>query len=472
MWIANNCHQRAISPGKGQTMKLKRPSGSLALVFAVALGGATFGASVVTPMRGEVFGGGIALADDDDDDGGGSRSESRDSSSPGTGKGRNLSDLFGKPEPRRKVVRTAPALVREAPREIVAIGLDQASITRLTAAGYGISDRADVPLVGAEIVKLTVPNGTTLEAARAEVAATAPDAVVDFNHFYRPDQDRAEACGAEQCLARHVVGWPEASDMPDRCTASTRIGLIDTAINEEHLAFAGGRIETIRLAAGDLPESGRQHGTAVAALLVGSAESRTPGLVPGGELVAVDAFQRNGNDDRSAVYDLVRAINLLAGKGVLVINMSLTGPANLLLERTVEAAAMRDIVLVAAAGNGGPRAAPLYPGAYEPVIAVTAIDRRKNPYRRAGAGDHIDIAAPGVQVWTAASVKGASSKTGTSFAAPFVTAAVAMVKAANPELKAGEVETLLRQGAEDLGKPGKDPVFGWGLLNARTICRS
>lgn len=80
--------------------------------------------------------------------------------------------------------------------------------------------------------------------------------------------------------------------------------------------------------------------------------------------------------------------------------------------------------------------------------------------------------APGVQVWTAASVKGASSKTGTSFAAPFVTAAVAMIKAANPQLKADEVKTLLRQGAEDLGKPGKDPVFGWGLLNARTICQS
>jgi subtilisin family serine protease len=233
-----------------------------------------------------------------------------------------------------------------------------------------------------------------------------------------------------------------------------------------------GRIETIRLGKGDLPESARQHGTAVAALLVGSAESRTPGLLPGGELVAVDAFQRNGNDDRSAVYDLVRAIDLLAGKGVLVINMSLTGPANLLLERTVEMATQREIVLVAAAGNGGPRAAPLYPGAYGEVIAVTAIDRRKNAYRRAGAGDHIDIAAPGVQVWTAASVKGASSKTGTSFAAPFVTAAAAMIKAANPQLKADEVEALLRQGAEDLGKPGKDPVFGWGLLNARTICQS
>lgn len=459
-------------------MPLKTPSGSLAVVFALALSSATFGAPAATSLLAKVFGIGVALADDDDDGGGGgggSTSGSRDSgsSAQGVGKGRNPFDYFRKPEPRRKAVaRPAPALVRQAPQEIVALGLDEGAIANLAAAGYLISDRAAVTLVGAEIVKLSVPSGTTLEAARTEAAAAAPNAVVDFNHFYRPDQDRADPCGADQCLARHVVGWPETEAMPDRCTAPVRIGLIDTAINAEHLAFAGGRIETIRLGTGDLPESARQHGTAVAALLVGSAESRTPGLVPGGELIAVDAFQRTGNDDRSAVYDLVRAIDLLAGKGVRVINMSLTGPANLLLERTVELAAQRDIVLVAAAGNGGPRAAPLYPGAYEEVIAVTAIDRRKNAYRRAGAGDHIDIAAPGVQVWTVASVKGASSKTGTSFAAPFVTAAAAMIKAANPQLKADEVEALLRQSAEDLGKPGKDPVFGWGLLNARSICQS
>lgn len=460
-------------------MPLKTPSGSLAVVFALALSGATFGAPAATPLLAKVFGIGVALADDDDDSGGGgggsSSGRSRDSgsSAQGVGKGRNPFDYFRKSEPRRKAVaRPVPALVRQAPQEIVALGLDGGAIANLVAAGYSISDRASVTLVGAEIVKLSIPSGTTLEAARTQVAAAAPNAVVDFNHFYRPDQDRADPCGADQCLARHFVGWPATEAMPERCTAPVRIGLVDTAINAEHLAFAGGRIETIRLGMGDLPDSARQHGTAVAALLVGSAESRTPGLVPGGELVAVDAFQRTGNDDRSAVYDLVRAIDLLAGKGVLVINMSLTGPANLLLERTVELAAQRDIVLVAAAGNGGPRAAPLYPGAYEEVIAVTAIDRRKNAYRRAGAGDHIDIAAPGVQVWTAASVKGASSKTGTSFAAPFVTAAAAMIKAANPQLKADEVEALLRQGAEDLGKPGKDPVFGWGLLNARSICQS
>ncbi len=88
------------------------------------------------------------------------------------------------------------------------------------------------------------------------------------------------------------------------------------------------------------------------------------------------------------------------------------------------------------------------------------------------AGEHIDFAAPGVAVWTAASVSGARPKTGTSFAAPFVTAAVAMMKASEPELAAEMLRDRLTGHAEDLGDPGKDPVFGWGLLNARAICKT
>lgn len=466
-------------------MFLQARSRSLAATLTLVLASTS---GVPFPISSTPFAVTAAMADDDgggddggggggggDDGGVGGRDPLRDWV--GSNRGRSLLDLFrgwDRPRPvRRKAARrpSQPVLQHES-RQLVALGLDAQAIAGLESAGFSVNDRAAVNLVGAELVRLEIPSGLSLEAARAQVAAATPGAVVDFNHYYRPDQGNVEPCGREQCLARHVVGWPATPVMPGRCAAPTRIGLIDTAINAEHLAFEGGKIETIRLGSGDLPDSGRQHGTAVAALLIGSATSRAPGLLPGSELIAVDAFHRGGGGDRSSAYDLVRAIDLLAGRGVEVINMSLTGPANLLLERTVEKATERDIVLVAAAGNDGPRAAPLYPGAYEEVIAVTAVDRRKNPYRRAGTGAHIDIAAPGVQVWTAASVEGARSKTGTSFAAPFVTASVAMIKATTPDLKPADVEELLRKTAEDLGKPGRDPVFGWGLLNPQAICSS
>uniref|UniRef100_UPI00177ADBD6 S8 family serine peptidase n=1 Tax=Mesorhizobium mediterraneum TaxID=43617 RepID=UPI00177ADBD6 len=213
------------------------------------------------------------------------------------------------------------------------------------------------------------------------------------------------------------------------------------------------------------------HGTAVAALLVGGADSRTPGLLPHARLIAVDAFHRGDRqDDRSDAYDLLRALDLLSGRGVQVTNMSLSGPANALLEQFVRKLSEHGMVIVAAAGNGGPKAGPAYPAAYADVIAVTAVDRMKRPYRRAGRGEHIDLAAPGVEVWTAASVSGARPKTGTSFAAPFVAAAAALMKSANRNATAADIHDALGKSAEDLGAPGKDAVFGWGLLNARAAC--
>ncbi|RWB27163.1 MAG: peptidase S8, partial [Mesorhizobium sp.] len=82
----------------------------------------------------------------------------------------------------------------------------------------------------------------------------------------------------------------------------------------------------------------------------------------------------------------------------------------------------------------------------------------------------IDLAAPGVEVWTAASVSGARPKTGTSFAAPFVAAAAALMKSANSSATAVDIHDALGKSAEDLGAPGKDAVVGWDLLNARAAC--
>ena len=75
-----------------------------------------------------------------------------------------------------------------------------------------------------------------------------------------------------------------------------------------------------------------------------------------------------------------------------------------------------------------------------------------------------------MNIWTAASISGARWKTGTSFAVPFVTAAAAMLREAQPNLTATEVGNALRARANDLGEPGPDETFGSGLLNIEGLC--
>jgi len=451
---------------------------TLLLSAAMAVGG------VPSPIQLPV-GISSAFADDDDDDGGGGSRASggggdRTMRGPAPRAG-NIMRLFkrqsrqGRPrnaQPRRARAsqRAAPALIR-APSELVASGLSAPQIDSLVASGYAVVAREDLMLAGAEILKLRVPDGRTLETARDEIAAVAPAARVDFNHYYRPDQERS--CGGQPCVAPTLVGWPTGAAARQSCDLSrVTIGLVDTAINAGHPTFAGGRLEVIQLDGGDAAGSGRQHGTAVASLLIGKGEHGTPGLVRDAQLVAVDAFRRSGASEAlSDAYDLVRAIDLLAARKVDVLNLSLSGPDNVVLRELIAQVTARNITLVAAAGNEGPNARAVYPAAYPEVVAVTAVDRQKNAYRRANRGDYVDLAAPGVGVWVAASVEGTRPKTGTSFAAPFVTAAVALAKSGGATSN-DEIQRMLARTAEDLGNPGKDPVYGWGLLNARDLCGS
>ena len=369
-----------------------------------------------------------------------------------------------------------------APAEIVAFNLTDQAVRTLEEQGFAVLQREPIETVGVSITRLQVPSGTTLDDARTAVETLQPDAQADFNHFYRPGQATGDegsqvsappaTCNDPWCVAPSAIAWPQLASHGNACTPSVSVGLIDTGINLDHTALSDSTITLVTTAPDALAESGRQHGTAVASLLVGDADSRSPGLLANAELIAVDAFYRAGRrDERADVFTLIRSLGLLAERDVGVINLSLAGPANTLLHHMVERLADRNILLVAAAGNGGPRAQPAYPAAYERVFAVTALDAHNSAYRRAGRGEHIDFAAPGVEVWAAASIRGARPRTGTSFATPFMTAALAMLRTAHPDIRSYEqAETYLAAAAQDLGEPGFDPVYGHGLLQAAGLC--
>lgn len=364
----------------------------------------------------------------------------------------------------RRVRRRRPR--RPAPRpEIVVTAPDPAAIDLIAAQGYGLLSRDRLELTGTDIARFALPANRTLDQARAEILQLAPAALVDPNHVYRPSE---LACDADGCVAFDMIGWSPA---PLSCPAGATVGMIDTGVNTDHEALSGVEIEHVAVAGPERRPSGRTHGTAIAVLIAGRADSRTPGLLPGARLVAVDAFHADaGGQDAADAFDVARALDRLAASAAKVVNLSFAGPANLVLERVVQAMLGRDIALVAAAGNAGPNADPLFPAAYEGVVAVTAVDRRMRAYRQAAAGEHIDFAAPGVRLWTAASVRGGRFRSGTSYAAPFVSAALAALRTADPAATGPQAVERLAADAADLGPAGRDGTFGWGLVQAPEAC--
>lgn len=382
-----------------------------------------------------------------------------------------LRRLFGErerpaPQPRRAA---APPVLFVA-GEIIVLNINSEDLQSLLNEGYSILEERAVG-GGQTYYRLAVPDGLPLPDARDAVRSLPSGQDTDFNHYYRPERGDANCIG-ENCAAYELVSWPySVQEASLSCADVGAIGMIDTGINEKHPVFDGADMTVIRLADQELPASKASHGTAIAALIVGQPGSRVRGLLPHVRLVAVDAFHRSGRDERADAFTLVEALYTLAAEGVTVINLSLAGPQNSVVEAALgDLASRQGIAIAAAAGNGGPRSEPVYPAAYEEVLAVTAVDRNKRVYRRANRGGYIDLAAPGVNVWTAASIRGAKWKTGTSFAVPFATAAVALVRARHPEKSPEEVFQKLKSTASDLGETGHDPVYGSGLLQANNLC--
>lgn len=449
------------------------------IVLAAALGFAPVGQGWAP------LGAGVAHADDDGggdggDDGG------DDDGGPGWGGGEGGRDRAARSAPRRSdpaatPARAAPARPAFAENEVVAIGLGPGDLAVLQALGYRVIEQRSLPVLGGlQALRLALPPGRSLEVARAELRRIAPAASADFNHYYRSEQGAPEPpCDGPACGPRSQIGWPWTPEAVAGCDPGGVIGMIDTAVNPDHPALAG-RVTVldpdpgavlVSAAAAPEPEdapSGRQHGTAVAALMVGAPGSRTPGLLPATRLLAVDAFRRDGGDERADVFALVTGLDRLADTGARTINLSLAGPANAVLERMVADLTAQGVLLVAAVGNGGSAAGPAWPAAYPQVLAVTAVDARGAIYRRAQHGPHVELAAPGVQVWTAASIEGGRTRSGTSFAAPFVTAAAHVLRARG--LDPAQTRLAMAAAATDLGAPGPDPVFGHGLLNASALC--
>lgn len=271
--------------------------------------------------------------------------------------------------------------------------------------------------------------------------------------------------------ARQMVGASYAAEH-GITGKGVKVAIIDSGLSSEFSQYSNAKVLTGKnlLVSADSPERSdvtdrNGHGTFVASIIAGSAY----GFAPEVTLLPFRIF----SGTQSSIVAAANAIREAVKAGCDVINMSFGFPNDEpVLREAIAEARSKGVILVAAVGNrivGQPISGPStiqYPVAYPGVIGVGAVDAEKKISSFSLQNEFVDIVAPGSGVYglSAATLKYKPSD-GTSFSTPMVVAAAALARSVDPTITADRFLALMQETAEDLGAPGRDDVYGGGLLN-------
>ncbi len=230
----------------------------------------------------------------------------------------------------------------------------------------------------------------------------------------------------------------------------------------------------------DAGDDGSGHGTNVAGIVAAARENGIGivGMAPGVSIMPIRAFGRDGRGDDD---DIARAIIFGTEAGASVLNLSF-GDTHIspLMQDAIRFAVNRGVTVVASAGNNGGDD-PHYPSDYPEVISVVWLDRGGGgAASRATFGTGVDIGAPGSAIFTTVMPTASDEvsddklygrRSGSSMAAPMVSAAAALLRSVIPELEPGAIRSILAASAKDIGETGWDHRAGAGLLQVATAVR-
>lgn len=288
-------------------------------------------------------------------------------------------------------------------------------------------------------------------------------AAVQPNYLFALAEQTAPAVAiAHGDPAQYVLGKLEVERAHQIATGKgVLLAVIDSAIDGNHPDLGGSIVKNFDALGGKADP--QLHGTEMAGAI--AAHGKLLGIAPGAELLAARAFDNTPGKARGTSFDIFKSLQWAADNDARVINMSFAGPADPALHRMLTAAYEKDIVLVAAAGNDGPDAAPAYPAADADVIAVTATDADDKPFKMANRGKYVAVAAPGVEIVALAPDASYQITTGTSVAAAHVSGIAALLLQRDPSLKPADIRAILSATAKPFGTPG-DAEFGAGVVDA------
>jgi|SRR5262245_14025825 len=331
--------------------------------------------------------------------------------------------------------------------------------------GLQLLERSTIELIGIRLVRYRVLNNRPLAAALTALQADPRTLAPQLNYYYRHLQGGADPSnGLQYALVKLDVARAQAFARG----GGTLIAVIDSGVDYTHPDLRGSVVEAF---SGVTAAASDPHGTEISGII--AAHGIVRGVAPEANLLDVRVFASDrGRPSTATTFNIVRGIDWALSRRARVLNMSFAGPSDALLEASIKAAAANGAITVAAAGNGGPRAAPAYPAAYPGVIAVTAIDVADRPYTLANRGNYISVAAPGVDVLAPSGNHAHQIVSGTSYAAAHVSGIVALMVERYPTIDAEAARLALTAAAVDLGPPGRDDQFGAGAVNAFAALRA
>jgi subtilisin family serine protease len=324
----------------------------------------------------------------------------------------------------------------------------------------------NVALMRTTIYRWRIIDGRSVRAVTAQLSADRMIRWVQPNYLYSLEQvsqhPNAATVGAA-VSAQYALDKLHLNEAHKFATGdNVPVAVIDSGIDVSHPELAGAISEQFDALGSN--EGPNNHGTAVAGII--AAHSQLVGAAPAAHILAVRAFGPIAEKTEGTTFNILKGLDWAQSHGARIVNMSFAGPPDPLLQRALESAWQRGIILIAAAGNAGPKSPPLYPAADPNVIAVTATDADDHLFDRANRGSYITVAAPGVDILVPIAGGGYDTSSGTSFAAAYVSGVAALILQRGPRLSPEAGKRILTTTAKHLSPKGRDDEFGLGLVDA------